>query len=83
MLDLLRASITDIRRFIQTAALFLFKVFASLITCRAGCTFDTTKNDLVTSVGLLTMIAMDTEVLSIIRGAFMIPVRQSVGLNLF
>ena len=83
MIDFLRASIADVRCLIQTAAPFLFKVPAGLVTCWAGRTLNPTKNDLATGIGFLTMIAMDTEVLSIIKGTLMVPVRQSVGLYLF
>ena len=76
MIDLLWASIANIRGSVQTAASFLFKVFASLVTCRTGSTFHTAKKDLATGIGFLVMIAMDTEVLSIIKGALVIPVRQ-------
>ena len=83
VIDPLRASIANIRRFVQTAATFLFEVFAGLVTCRTGSTFHTAKNDLAAGIGFLAMIAMDTEVLGIINGALVIPVRQPVGLYLF
>ena len=83
VIDLLRASIANIRGSVQTAALFLFKVFAGLVTCRTGSTLHTAKNNLAASIGFLAMIAMDTEVLSIIKGALVISVRQPVSLYLF
>ena len=83
VIDPLRASIANVRRFVQTAATFLFEVFAGLVTCRTGSTFHTAKNDLAAGIGFLAMIAMDTEVLGIIKGALVIPVRQPVSLYLF
>ena len=83
MIDLLRASITNVGSFIQTAASFLFKVFAGLITRWTGSTLNPAKNNLATGIGLLTVITMDTEVLRIIKGALMVPVRKTVSLYLF
>ena len=83
MIDLLWASIANIRSLVQTTASFLFKVFASLVACRTGSTFHTAKNDFAAGIGFLTMIAMDTEVLSIIKSTLVIPVRQPLSLCLF
>ena len=83
MIDLLRASVADIRSLIQTVASFFFKIFAGLITRRTGSTFNPAKNDLTTGIGLLAVITMNAEVLSIIKSALMVPVRQPVGLYLF
>lgn len=83
MVDLLRTSIANVRGLIQPAASFLLKVFAGLVTCRAGRTFNIAKNDLAASIGLFAVVAMDTEVLGIIKGTFMVPVGQAVGFYFF
>ena len=83
MMDFLCAAITDIRGFVQSVAAFSFKVLAGLITCRTGSAFHTTKNDLAAGIGLFTMVTMGTEVFSVIKSTFMVPVRQPVSFYLF
>ena len=82
VVNLFGASITDIRSLVQAITAFFFEVLAGLIAGRAGCAFDTTEEDLAAGIGLFTVITMDTEILSIIKGAFVIPVGQPMGLNL-
>lgn len=69
MINLFRASVADIRHLIQPVAPFFLKIFAGLITRRTGSTLNATKNDLATGIGLLAVITMNTEVLSVIKGA--------------
>lgn len=83
MIDFFRAPITDIRSLFQPAAAFFFKVFAGLVTGRAGSTFHPAEDDLATGVGLLTVITVDTEVMGIVESAFVVPVGESVCLNFF
>ena len=80
--NLLVTAIADIRSFIEPAAAFLFKVGTGLVAGRAGSTLDTAKKDFPTGIGLFTMVAVDTKVFGIIKGAFVIPVRQAVCLHL-
>lgn len=80
--NLFITAIADIRSFIEPAAAFLFKVRTGLVAGRAGSTLDTAKKDFPTGIGLFTMVAVDTKVFGIIKGAFVIPVRQAVCLHL-
>lgn len=83
VINRLRTPIADIRGPVQTIASFLFKVLAGLIACGTGRTLHTTKNELAAGIGFSAMIAMDAEVLSIIKGALMVPVGQPVSFYLF
>lgn len=83
VIDLLWASIADIGGLIQSTAALLLKILTGLIAGWTGCTFHTAKDDLPTGIGLLTVVTMNTEVLRIIKGAFVIPVRHAMSLNLF
>ena len=60
-----------------------FEVLTGLIAGGTGSAFDTAEDDLTTGIGLFTVITMDTEVLGIIKGALVIPVRETVSLYLF
>ena len=79
---LLGTSIADIRSLVQAITALFVEVLAGLIAGRAGCAFDTTEDDLAAGIGLFTVITMDTEILSIIKGAFVIPVGQPMCLYL-
>lgn len=59
------------------------KILTGLIASGAGGTFHTAQDDLAAGIGLSAVIAVDAEILSIIKDAFMIPVRETVSLNLF
>lgn len=83
MIDLLCAAIADIRSFVQSAATFFFKVFAGLVTGWTGSTFHTTKDNHPAYIRLSAMITMNTEVISIVKSTFVVPVRQSVSFYLF
>lgn len=83
MIDLFCAAIADIRSLFQPAAGLFLKVFAGLIAGRAGSAFNAAENDLAAGICFPAVITMDTEVMSIIKGAFMIPVREAVSPDLF
>jgi len=83
MIDLLWASVANIGSFVQPVAPFLFKVFAGLVASWTGSTLNTAKDNLAAGIGLFAVIAMDTEVLSIIKGTLMVPVGQAMALYLF
>lgn len=81
VIDFLVATIADIRGFIKSATVFTLKIGAGLVTGRAGSAFDTADENLPTGIGLFAVIAMDAEVLCIVKSTFMIPVRQTMCLN--
>ena len=81
--DLFRAAIADIRCPVKAVAALFLKSLTCLITGRAGSAFDAAEEDLFAGIGLLTVIPVNAEVMGIIKGAFVIPVRQPVGLYLF
>jgi hypothetical protein len=64
------AAITDIRCPVKAGASFPDKVLAVLVAGRAGSTFNTANNELITGIGFLTVEAMDAEVLCIKEKAF-------------
>ena len=74
MIYLFCAAITDIGRLIQSFALFLHKILASLITGGAGSTFYIAENDFSADIGFPAMEAMNTKVMGIIESTFAIPV---------
>lgn len=82
VVDLFGASVADIGSLIQAITAFFFEVLAGLIAGGARSAFDTAEDDLAAGIGLFTVITMNTEVLSIIKGAFVIPVGQAVSLDL-
>ena len=67
-------AITDIGRLIQSFALFLHKILASLITGGAGSAFYIAENDFSADIGFPVMEAMNTKVMGIIESTFVIPV---------
>ena len=81
--DLFRAAIADIRCPVKAVAALLLKILTGLITGGAGSTFDATQNNFFAGIGLLTVIPVDAEVTGIIKGACVIPVRQTVCFYLF
>jgi hypothetical protein len=82
VIHLFIAAITHIGGTNKPCAAFLNKVLTGLVTGRTGSTFNSTENNLSTDIRFAAMIAMDTEVVGIIKGAFMIPVANSSGANL-
>lgn len=83
MVDFLVATIADIRGFIKSAAAFPLKIGADLVAGRARSAFDTTDENLSTGIGLFAVIAMDAEVLCIVKSTFIVPVRQTMCLDFF
>lgn len=83
MVNGFRAPITDIGSLIKTAAAFPCKVRAGLVTSRTGGAFHITEDDLTAHICLSAMVAVDTEVMSVVESAFMIPVTETMGLDLF
>ena len=77
--DLFCTAVTDIRSSIKSYAALFFKVSAGLITGGAGSAFDPAQDNLSAGVGLLTVIAVDTEVFGIIEDPFVVPVRKAVS----
>ena len=72
--DLFCTAVADIRSPVKSYAALFFKVPAGLVAGRTGCTFDPAQDNLSAGVGLLTVIAVDTEVFGIIESPFVIPV---------
>lgn len=83
VVDFLVATIADIRGFIKSAAAFPLKIGAGLVAGRARSAFDTTNENLSTGIGLFAVIAMDAEVLCIVKSTFIVPVRQTMCLDFF
>lgn len=77
------ATIADIRSPVQTVAAFLFEVRTGLIAGRAGSAFHTAKNDFSTGIFLFAMIPMNTEVMGVIEGTFVVPIGKATGFDLF
>ena len=82
-MDLFVTAVADIRRFFQSVTEFFLKIFASLIAGGTRGTFDATQDDFSAGIGLPAVITVDTEVLCIIKGGLMKPVRETVGIDLF
>ena len=78
-----RASITDIRSFIEAVAAFPYKIRTGLVAGRTGSTFHITEDDLTTYVSLSAAVTVDTEVVGVIESAFMVPVTEPVSPDLF
>ena len=81
--DLFGTAVADIRSPVKSWAAFFFEVLAGLVTGRTGSTFDPAQDNLSAGVGLLAVIAVDTEVFGIIEGPFVIPVRKAVSPDFF
>ena len=81
--DLFWTSIADIGCLVKPVAAFLLKMLTSLIAGGTGSTFNVAKDDLFAGIGLLTVIPVNAEVTGIIKGACVIPVRQTVCFYLF
>ena len=75
-------SIADIRSLIKTVTLFFNEIRTGLVTGWTGSTLDVTEYDLSTCICFLTVIPMNTKVVCIIKGAFMVPVTQPMKLYL-
>ena len=81
MVDLLGTAIAYVRSLIEPGAALFLKAFTGLVTGRTGSTLDAAYDQFPASIGLLTMIAMNAEVMGIIKRAFMIPVRYTARLH--
>lgn len=76
-------AIADVRSLIKSGATLLLKIVAGLVAGGAGSAFDPADENLPTGIGLFAVIAMDTEVLCIVKSTLMIPVRQAMCLDFF
>ena len=74
VIDFFRTAVADIRSPVKPYAALFFKVSAGLVAGRAGCAFDSAQDNFAAGVSLLTVIAVNTEVLGIIESPFVIPV---------
>lgn len=83
VIDFFRTAVADIRSPVKPYTAFFFKVSASLVAGRAGCAFDSAQDDLSAGVSLLTVIAVNAEVFSIIESPFVIPIRETVSSDFF
>jgi hypothetical protein len=83
MIDGFRTSITDIRSFIKTVTLFFDKIGAGLVTGGTGSTLNVTEYDFSAYISFSAMIPVNTEVVSVKEGTFMVPVTYTVGLHFF
>lgn len=76
-----RAAIANVRSFVKAVAAFPDIISAGLITGGTGGALDVAENDLATCICFLTVIPMNTKVVCIIKGAFVVPVTEPVKLN--
>ena len=74
VIDFFRTAVADIRSPVKPYAALFFKVSAGLVAGRAGCAFDSAQDNFAAGISLLTVIAVNTEVLGIIESPFVIPV---------
>ena len=81
VIDGFRATIANIRSFVKATTTFPDIISTGLITGGTRGTLDVAENDLATSICFLTVIPMNTKVVSIIKGAFVVPVTQPVKFN--
>ena len=81
VVDGFRAAIANVRSFVKAVAAFPDIISAGLITGGTGGALDVAENDLATCICFLTVIPVNTKVVSIIKGAFVVPVTQPVKLN--
>lgn len=78
-----KASVAYIGCFVESIASLLDEIRAGLITGRTGSAFDTTEDDFVARIGFLTVIPVDTEVMRVVKTAFVIPVTEPVPSDFF
>ena len=76
-------AVTNIWCLSETGAAFLLKIGTGLVTGWTGSTLDAAKNNLSAGICLLTVITVDTEVFGVVKGPFVIPVREPVSHYLF
>lgn len=66
-----RTAITHIRSVLNLSALFLLKAGTDVVAFEAGATVSVTDNDFAASIHLFTVIAMDAEVMGIVKAPAM------------
>ena len=81
--DFFITAISDMRCPIKPHAALFYKVFACLVTGRAGRALNAIENKFSTGIGFSAMIAMNAEVFVTIKYAFVIPVGKSESYCLF
>lgn len=74
VIDFFRTAVADIRSPVKLYAALFFKVSVGLVASRTGCAFDSAQDNLSTGIGLLTVIAVNTEVFGIIESPFSVPI---------
>ena len=79
MIDLLCASVADVRGPVKAGAAFPLKVRAGLVAGGAGGALHAAEDDLAADVGLPAVITVDAEVVGIVEGALVVPVGEAVG----
>ena len=67
VIDLFVTAIADVRCMIEPFAPFFFEIGTGLIAGRTGGAFDSTQNDLVTDIGFLATISVNTEVMRVVK----------------
>jgi len=80
--DILVTAIADVGSLIQSATAFFHKIPAGLVAGWAGSTFDPAYKNLVADIYFSAVVPVNAEVLSIVEGALMIPVRGTPGFDL-
>ena len=78
MMDGFRTSITDIRSLIKTVTLFFDKIGAGLVTGRTGSTLNAAAYDFSAYICFSAVISVNTEVVSVKEGSFMIPITDTM-----
>ena len=78
-----RATIANVRSFVKADTTFPDIISTGLITGGAGSTLDVAEDDLATCICFLTVIPVNTKVVCIIKGAFVVPVTQPVVIRKF
>ena len=76
--DGLGASIAHVRGPVKAVTALLYKITAGLVAGRTGSAFDPADTDLPADVGLRAVVAVDTEVVCIVKSSFVVPVTDPV-----
>lgn len=72
VVDGFRAAIANVRSFVKADTTFPDIISTGLITDGTGGTLDVAESDFATCICFLTVIPMNTEVVCIIKGAFVV-----------
>ena len=83
VVDCFCAAVADIRGLIKPVTAFPAEVRAGLVTGGTGGTFDVTQDDFTAYIGFSAVIAVHTEVMCIVKRAFVVPVAEAVVFHLF